>query len=71
MHFLNQLKSLINTLPSGTRFSITVEWLASNGIIISASQVKKLGLDFAGCYDSCNCKLVGKGSNNLKEYEKI
>ncbi len=66
----NQLINLINSLSSGTSFSITQDWLNDNGINATANDAISLGKQFANDYSNNNCSLISKGSNNLKMYKK-
>ena len=64
--FLN----VVNGLPSGTVFEITVEWCTANGLSVNANLVKSFGHDFAADYARHGCSLNQIGTDNHHSYTK-
>lgn len=67
----SQLLKIIDGLKPGTKFEITVDWCASQGLDANPNEVKNFGRKFAQEYENHGCEFLVKTSDNLRHYKKI
>ncbi|MDR1094311.1 MAG: single-stranded DNA-binding protein [Clostridiales bacterium] len=71
MNTYQEWLDLIETLPSGTEFSLGQRWREKKGIRIGKTEAIRWGRDFFQEYKKYNVKFLGKNSANLCMYKKL